>query len=91
MFPWGPAKVPQSRSSDRPDSSQVIDLMVEREVLEPAESLSPISNLLIPLELLSPALPLHPRIWHSIWHWADAAPLRCSCNRRVETGPELTD
>jgi hypothetical protein len=41
-----------------------IDLMVEREGLEPAGSLSQISNLLIPLELLSPALPLHPRIWH---------------------------
>ena len=63
----------------------------EREGLEPAGGPNRISNLLIPLELLSPALPLDPQIWHSIWHWADAAPSRCSCNRHVEAELALTD
>jgi hypothetical protein len=64
-----------------------IDFMVESEGLEPAGDLSRISNLLIPLELLSPALPLDPRIWH----WADATPSRYSCNRHVEADLAFTD
>jgi len=64
---------------------------MERERLEPAGGLSRISNLLIPLELLFPALPLDPRIWHSIWHWADAVPSRYSCNRHVEADLAFTD
>jgi hypothetical protein len=68
-----------------------LNYLVEREGLEPAGGLSRISNLLIPLELLSPALPLDPRIWHSIWHWADAAPSRYSCNRHVEADLACTE
>lgn len=42
--------------------------MVEREGLEPAGSLSQISNLLMAFEFHSPSLPSNTRIWHSIWH-----------------------
>jgi len=47
---------------------QPIELMVEREGLEPAGSLSQLSNLLMNLDFLSPQFPSDPRFWHSIWH-----------------------
>jgi hypothetical protein len=44
-------------------------LLVEREGLEPAGSLSQISNLLMTVDFLSPQFPSDPRFWHSICHW----------------------
>ena len=46
-------------------------LLVVREGLDPAESPSGISNLLIYIAHLSPEIPVNPRIWHSIWHWSN--------------------
>ena len=43
--------------------------MVERERLEPAGGMMRNSNLLTPLEFVSPLPPSNAQIWHQIRHW----------------------
>jgi hypothetical protein len=55
--------------TQRNSRAKSLILLVVREGLEPVGDASEISNLLKFIALLSPKIPLTPRIWHSIWHW----------------------
>jgi hypothetical protein len=56
---------------------------MEREGLEPDEGVMRISNLLTPLEFLSPPLPSNTRIWHRIWHWLQSLQAATYVSRHI--------